>query len=340
MVHHIDAIYDEAEGLYYPPRQALGFNPQLKLNDSLLAYSYAEAYDISFPEALQRLSDDVEQLVAEIKERGQYEIDDIGVIRLNTEGAYEFEPFESGVLTPSLYGLSSFAIDPQADYSEAPIQTESAVNELHITTNRAADLSSDAEASEPADSEYIRIPKRVVRYAAVACVALMLLLIIPLPTNTIMQTLRAGQMDSSLLYRMFPKTSTTAPVAELKTASAKPKAESKKATKEAKPAPKAEQKAQEPIEAKPQAEPTVAQSLKEDVAQGFTIVLASKVSKANAEDFVKRIAAKGYREGRVVEMSQGYRVVYGSYKNHDEASKNKQQLENQEMFEGCWIMEL
>lgn len=331
MVHHIDAIYDEAEGLYYPPRQSLGFNPQLKLNDSLLAYSYAEAYDMSFPEALQRLMDDVEKLVTEIKEQGLYEIDDIGVIRLNSEGAYEFEPFESGILTPSLYGLSSFAVDLKKSDNEAHSEAEKTISEQRIDKTDSNLVHIDTPTSTDSN-DYIRIPKRWVRYAAVACVALMLLLIIPLPTNTIMQTLRAGQMDSSLLYRMFPKTNTTTPTVELKSEVKKPNTKKKAIAAPAKIAQTTEKKVEE-------AKPLETVSQKEEPQERFTIVLASKVSKANANDFVKRIAAKGYTEGRVVEMTGGYRVVYGKYQSQQEASDNKHKLDDNELFAGCWIME-
>jgi len=351
IVHHIDAAYDEGQGLYYPPRQSLGFNPQLKLNDSLLAYSYAEAYDMSFPEASERLAGDVERLVAEINDKGRYEIDDIGTIRLNSEGAYEFEPFESGVLTPSLYGLSSFGIEPVAAAKPAGIQAEKAATDIEKTASQshielyANNLDDKDEAERPSDSEFILIPKRWVRYAAVACVALMLLLIVPLPTSTIMQTLRAGQMDSSLLYRMFPKMSTSAPVAELKSEPAKPHTPQNQKPKVQNPKPAH-------TAAAPKTEPTVANQPAGTAAKAaemaadkasqqagrFTIVLASKVSRANAERFVSQIAAKGYAEGRVAKMSQGYRVVYGSYKNWQEANASKHKLDSNELFDGCWIM--
>ena len=49
MTHYIDAKYDEEDGLFLPPLRSLGFNPQLTINDSMLALSYVEAYDISPP---------------------------------------------------------------------------------------------------------------------------------------------------------------------------------------------------------------------------------------------------------------------------------------------------
>ena len=59
MAHHVEARYDDKDGSFLPPQRTLGFNPQLVLNDSLLAQSYIEAYDISYPDAIRRIYDDV-----------------------------------------------------------------------------------------------------------------------------------------------------------------------------------------------------------------------------------------------------------------------------------------
>ena len=112
MAHHIDARYDTADGTFVPPLRTLGFNPQLTLNDSLLAQSYIETYDISYPEAMRRIEDEVAELRQHLETLGFYELNDVGVLRLNDEGKLLFEPCEAGILTPELYGLSSFAMKP------------------------------------------------------------------------------------------------------------------------------------------------------------------------------------------------------------------------------------
>jgi len=354
MVHHIDAIYDEQEHLFYPPRQVLGFNPQLKLNDSLLAYSYAEAYDISFPEASQRLAADVEQLVAEIKANGSYEIDGIGMISLNNDGAYEFEPFEAGVLTPALYGLSSFAAEPIADLNKEISQAPQSIKEKRVEAKEESEANTVDDTTDNDAADYIRIPRKWLRYAAVACVAIFLIMLIPLPTTTIMETLRAGQMDSSLLYRMLPKASTSTPLPQLASNVVKTKPVPGTSTKTsatnsagnavgtAKPDTAATTIAPSKVTVtakKPEAKKIEPAPSRTVAKHGFSIVLASKVSKANAESFVATIAKKGYPEGRVTKMSQGYRVVYGSYASQQEANAKKHQMEADDMFTGCWILE-
>ena len=105
VAHHVEAKYDSDDGLFLPPLRTIGFNPKLSINDSLLAQSYVDAYDISYPEAVTRLEDDVNQLKTQIENDGHYEINGIGVLSINQDGNYEFEPFEAGILTPTLYGL-------------------------------------------------------------------------------------------------------------------------------------------------------------------------------------------------------------------------------------------
>ena len=62
MTHHLEARFDDEDNLFLPPQRTLGFNPQLKLNDSLLAQSYVEAYDISYPEAVRRIESEVSEM--------------------------------------------------------------------------------------------------------------------------------------------------------------------------------------------------------------------------------------------------------------------------------------
>ena len=110
MTHHIAARYDQQEQLFLPPLRTLGFNPQLKLNDSLLVQSYVEAYDISYPDALNRIEEEVAELKQHLANDGYYELNDLGKLSVNDEGNLVFEPCEAGILSPDLYGLSSFDV--------------------------------------------------------------------------------------------------------------------------------------------------------------------------------------------------------------------------------------
>ena len=112
--HHVEARYDESDDVFLPPLRTLGFNPLLKINDSLLVQSYVEAYDISYPEALRRIEGEVEELRQRLGNDGYYEMTDIGMLEVNEDGNIVFTPCEAGILTPGLYGLSSFEMPPLA----------------------------------------------------------------------------------------------------------------------------------------------------------------------------------------------------------------------------------
>ncbi|MDE5570793.1 MAG: hypothetical protein K2I86_01860, partial [Prevotella sp.] len=45
MTHEVSARYDAEDRMFLPPLRTLGFNPQLRMNDSVLVQSYVEAYD-------------------------------------------------------------------------------------------------------------------------------------------------------------------------------------------------------------------------------------------------------------------------------------------------------
>ena len=122
MAHHVDARYDGRDSMFLPPLRTIGFNPQLQMNDSLLALSYVEAYDISYPEALNRIADEVTEMRQTLENSGKFELNDIGTIILNEDGNYTFEPCEAGILTPELYGLGGLNMLPLAQISAEEVQ--------------------------------------------------------------------------------------------------------------------------------------------------------------------------------------------------------------------------
>ena len=178
MAHHVDARYDEQENLFLPPQRTIGFNPQLTLNDSLLAQSYIEAYDISYPEALRRIEDEVRELRQHIECNGSYELYDLGIIRLNEYGKYEFEPCEAGILTPELYGLSSFIMKPTASSS---VQTIPAAIDKPDKEVSPFDILMDSDEKEEEQERTIKLS--TLRNIAVACITIIAFFFISSPIN-------------------------------------------------------------------------------------------------------------------------------------------------------------
>ena len=212
MAHNISARYEEQEHLFLPPLRTLGFNPQLSINDSLLVQSYIEAYDISYPEALQRIEDEVEELKQHLQNEGSYELNDIGTLALNDDGNYVFTPCEAGILTPALYGLSSVemnrldALQPKQQPQPVVITPEESPEEpnakiVDIDTE-AADT--DAEYEEEEEADVVRIKYSWIRNAVAVAAILIAVFILALPTGkTDMMQRTISNLNNGLLFGMM-----------------------------------------------------------------------------------------------------------------------------------------
>lgn len=70
----------------------------------------------------------------------------------------------------------------------------------------------------------------------------------------------------------------------------------------------------------------------------YCIVLASKVSEANAEAFVKRLKEDGFTEARVlVGNNKSVKVVYGRYDSQSKAYNELNNLKGEEYFYEAWV---
>ena len=218
MAHHIEARYDEEDRMFLPPLRTLGFNPQLKLNDSLLAQSYVEAYDISYPEAVRRIEAEVAELKQHLENEGFYEMNDIGLLKVNNEGKIEFSPCEAGILTPELYGLSSFEMKPISQSADGhQIRPENKVVELPITrelveTTEKADDDTATASGTPGDSvaepstdneeRLITIKMSWVRNAVAIAAALLAFLLMTKPVSDGVQTgLSMSQINLPIIQK-------------------------------------------------------------------------------------------------------------------------------------------
>lgn len=162
------------------------------MNDSLLALSYVEAYDISYPEALNRIADEVAEIKQTLENTGRFELNDIGTIILNETGNYTFEPCEAGILTPELYGLGGFDMLPLAQISNTEAAEHTTVVEMTADEYKPAqqressDIKEEAnivsannsvfineeEEEENSSTEFISIRKSWLRNIAAACIAI------------------------------------------------------------------------------------------------------------------------------------------------------------------------
>ena len=114
IAHYQPAHYEEAEGVFLPPIRTVGFNPQLTMNDGMLAQAYMQTYHTDFPDAVRKIAEKVEELKEQLYKEGVMEMPGIGVLHYTIQDTYEFHPNESGILSPSLYALDAFTMKPLA----------------------------------------------------------------------------------------------------------------------------------------------------------------------------------------------------------------------------------
>ena len=332
VAHYVDARFEAEENLFLPPQRTLGFNSSLRMNDSLLAQSYAEAYDISYPEAVRRIEDEVNELRQHLDNESCYELNGIGALRLNEEGHMEFSPYESGILTPTLYGLGPFEMQP-----------------LHQDVE-------PADESNTHSRKAIVIPLSWLRNAAAVAAAVICFFLYTTPvSNSLKGDISLGSVELPMPSGLTtPKHATkvevTTPKTERTVAKVEettPKAEQTEAKTEETltantPAPvsTAEAKSEKSAEATPSAKPAEAKPIAKPAQRQFCIVLATDVAERNAKEFVEKMHKNGFDQTRIYVHNNLRRVIYGTYASQTEAYNDLRTLRASRAFEEAWVYEI
>ena len=335
MAHSIEARYDEQEHLFLPPLRTLGFNPQLNINDSLLVQSYIEAYDISYPEAMQRIEDEVEELRQHLQNKGSYELNDIGTLALNEDGNYVFTPCEAGILTPALYGLSSVEMNRldvrQTQTQPVAVQTSESEEE---STAKIVGIDTDnddnaAEYVEEEETDVVRIKYTWIRNAVAVAAILIAVFILALPTGkTDMMQRTISNLNNGFLFGMMSEDTNTSKIEIKKADIAKVVVKDSVARRDTLQRDTASVAKTEPVETA------------EEVRKGFCIVLASYVSMRNANAFIERLQKQGYEQAEIFERNNIRRVIYGHYASENDAYNDLRRFHRQSETAEAWVMQL
>lgn len=333
MAHHVEARYDGSDYTFLPPLRTIGFNPQLRMNDSLLAQSYVEAYDISYPEAINRIAEEVTEIRQTLESKGKFDLADIGTIFLNEDGNYTFEPCEAGILTPDYYGLDSINIRPlslvgnmniggeevqtktvtKREVKEGISEAKNGTNAMN--TNSVFDYpTSDME--EKRNAEFIQIRKSLLRNIAAACIAIIVFFALSTPLGT--PNVQKSQIDTGMLYRIMPKDITKG---KMDSGVSLTSAATRKTEK---------------VEMEAEEKATILSGKK----TYYSIVLASRVTKRNAERFVDQLHQEGLQEAKVYQTASNVKVVFGSYDSESEAYRALNQRQDMDVFVDGWITKI
>ena len=349
MAHHVEARYDERDHSFLPPLRTLGFNPLLTaVNDSLLAQSFVEAYDISYPEAIRRIETEVHNIKHRLETEGTCELNDIGLLHINADGKTEFQPCEAGILSPSLYGLGAFEIKrltPQPVEASPAIakkaktafttKTANKTSHPHIAQRQETSQIVSVEESTQQQTELkedgtgsIRIKISWLRNAAAVAAAIITYLFLAVPVKNSDTNIEMGQSPSQVMFDIMSSAQVKQP--ELFTPSQLGPKLYNKGIKAQSDTNKIESDSLAP---KKQQIATVSQKVIKD----YCIVLASKVTKRNAEAFVNELKAKGIDSADIYIHNKIVRVVYGAYHTEREAREALQSLRDNTVFEQSWV---
>lgn len=322
VAHHVNARFDSNDNMFLPPLRTLGFNQQLKMNDSLLAQSYVEAYDISYPTAIQRIENDVRTMLKCIEEEGCYELNGIGTLKTNNEGNIEFVPCEAGILTPEFYGLSGFSIMQK----QTSVQEEEKKDDNSDRGIIYIDSSSDKK------HKTINIRLSAIRNVAVAAAIIVFSFIITSPITNNSNDVIAEKAESGILRDVLSSNKT----------SEKDYTPSKNATT---PAPKSvvsSTKANIENTGKPtptQNRHSINDATKPD-ATHWSIVLCSHVQLENAKNFAAQLEKEGLKSTIIAGSNGNAKVVYGNYPTEADAYSALNKMQGNAHFNQGWVTKI
>ena len=323
---HVDAKYDDTDGMFLPPLRTLGFNPRLCVNDSLLVQSYTEAYDISYPEACTRIDSEVEELKQHINNTGSFTLNNIGTLYLNDNNAIAFTPCESGILTPSLYSLSSFEMKPLSAAAVKPTDKSPVLSATsHVVPFAASEpVVPELQESSTADKT-IQIKLSVLRNVAAAIIAVIIFFALALPvenSNAYISTSSVGGFTEMMTSTNLPSTR-----------------QSQTQLEQVSPVHDNIEHSTADAQTSPEKTPEEASKQTSVKAENYyCIVLASRVSHANAQAFVEQLHAAGHAEATVLsEKGKSAKVVYGQYTSAADAQHRLAAMRGEKEFKEAWV---
>lgn len=103
------ANFDEKKSVLSPPHKQILFNKNLVNNDGLLVNAFAQKNNISYENAIESISDILQEINKNLKTQNQHDFQGIGIL-YNNEGVLNFKQKSNNLLSSS-YGLMPLNID-------------------------------------------------------------------------------------------------------------------------------------------------------------------------------------------------------------------------------------
>lgn len=334
-----EACYSSSdEMLFFPPFRTIGFNQQLQVNDGLLVQSYMSAYEAAYPAAMLQMEKEVDQFVNILNTSHEATLENVGTLKKSLNGNITFTPLETGVLTPSLYGLSSYSIKSL----DALKKDRELANALNISTTMAVatkqDKNEPVAENENKNPRIVTLRRWIDISSSVAAAALLFFCL----SYTAMKS--NNQENDTCIASVCPSET---PAAIKNTANNTGKTASQPTKTNVKPdAPAKIDAAKTPPQTSAIPAETKANNndSKHSTTTGkgaYSIVLASYVSKANAEILISRLTKNGYDKASYEKTGKVSRILYSKYNSESDAQQELSALRKESSeFKDAWVLEL
>lgn len=352
IAHYRSSAFNEDTGEFCPPARTIGFNPQLVMNDGLLVQSYMQAYNTDFPDATRRIEKIVSQLKEDIYQQGHIHLNNVGTLYYNMNGVYEFEPEANGFFTPSLYGLQAFTFPKLVQ--KRPVAQPSVFEPVMQRTVKIG--------SRRFHPHYRKWAKNIV--AVAAAVLLFFLFSVPVE-NTYMDDAEYASLGSAGLFDAIRNQSMASSI--IASPASKPQAKSQKQEQKtvkrkyiknnintlkpvvvktekvsaapAKPVKRTEAELAEKPEVEKKQTPAPAKVPEKAPKEqaGYYVIVASLTTMDDAQQEVKQLKQKGYKNAQVLESNGRFRVAINHYDKQADAYKQVKSLKSDAKYASAWV---
>lgn len=304
IVQQMDAMRNETEETFLPPYRSVRFNSGLNHSDGLIEHTIQEIYGVPEEEAWQMLCAWVNDFTSSLDDEGSLDLGSLGMMTKEEDGTLVFKARESGVTTPDYYGLDVFHLGEVENRQKA----------------RIVPIAARVEADD--DAITIRINRRVANFVVAACAAIMLFMVFNSPALT---ELKPEQRSSSLQW-VINKTNNAD-----KCTVAEPTVEVNPKTIDV------QEQTAAPMPTIETTEPVSGEKVQAD----YCIVMASAISRTNAERFVQRLDRDGMPNPRIEDGGRIIRVVIGSYATEREAATAAVSVRQKSReYRSAWVLKL
>ena len=354
IAHNKAAEFKDSANVFCPPVRTIGFNPQLIINDGLLAQSYMQAYDTDFPDASRKIESVVSQIKDSLYKNGQAELENIGTLYYTMAGVYGFEPYQNAFFSPSLYGLGSFSISPLSELK--PVKETIVEPRIMIETVPSSDEDRKAKAKQR------HIIKRMAEHAVGVAAAVILFFVLSVPVEntyldnssyaslgaeTMLDAIRSKSMATASLETTDIKqnnatnrrnnVNTLRPVAvkSVKVEKAEPEV-----SKEIKASPAVVKKETVKTEAVKAETKSTKEVQKSNYAlnKGLFVIVASLQTMQDAEKELAKFKKQGYEEATILASDNRYRIALYRYTDKSKAYEKINELRKDEQFKTAWLL--